>query len=99
MQSLPIDLKKNPDIADLVATMQPGDRIDLHTLIKAKDDQTVTLTIEDASEGKDPEDEDAPKGDNLGSADDGEGDADMAPPAAPEGSPPGLMLGEDASQG
>jgi hypothetical protein len=52
METLTIDLKKNPDIADLVKTMQPGDPVDLHTSIKAADDQTLTLTVRSASEGK-----------------------------------------------
>jgi hypothetical protein len=57
METLTIDLKKNPDIADLVKTMQPGDPVDLHTSIKGLDDQTLTVTVREASEGK-PFDED-----------------------------------------
>lgn len=52
MQTILIDLKKNPDIADLVADMQPGDAIDLHGTIKSLDDQTLEITIEEASKGK-----------------------------------------------
>lgn len=61
METLTIDLKKNPDIADLVKTMQPGDAVDLHTSIKGLDDQTLTVTVREASEGKpfeEDEDED-----------------------------------------
>jgi hypothetical protein len=69
METLVIDLKKNPDIAELVRTMQPGDAVDLHTSIKALDDQTLTVTVREASEGKpfDEEDEDGekPEGDDL----------------------------------
>jgi len=54
MQSLTIDLKKNPAIADLVQTMQPGDYVDLITSIKALDDQTLTLTVTSAREGSEP---------------------------------------------
>lgn len=71
MQTLTIDLKKNPDIADLVKLMQPADLIDLHTSIKALDDQTLTLTVESASEGKEEDEDDeqdAPEGDNEGSS-------------------------------
>lgn len=58
METLTIDLKKNPDIADLVKTMQPGDAVDLHTSIKGLDDQTLTVTVREASEGKPFDDED-----------------------------------------
>ena len=67
MEILTIDLKKNPDIAELVRTMQPGDPVDLHTSIKALDEQTASLTVREASEGKpfdDDEEEEAPEGDD-----------------------------------
>ena len=70
MQTVLIDLKKNPDIADLVRTSQPGDYIDLHTSIKSLDDQTLTLTVESAEEAEPPE---KPEGEEE------EGD-DMTPP-------------------
>jgi hypothetical protein len=57
METIIVDLKKNPDIAEIIRGMQPGDAVDLHTSIKAMDDQTLTLTIREASEGK-PFDED-----------------------------------------
>ncbi len=68
MQTVIIDLKKNPDIADLVRTMQPGDRVELQTSIKAVDDQTLTLTVEEAAEGKEPEapeEDEQPEGDQT----------------------------------
>jgi preprotein translocase subunit YajC len=52
MQTLTIDLKREPEIADLVADLQPGDPVLLHTTIKAMDDQTLTLTLEEAEEGQ-----------------------------------------------
>lgn len=66
MQKLLIDLKKNPEVADLVSTMQPGDKIVLETSIKAKDDQTLTLTMESASSGESSlgDDEPAPDSDS-----------------------------------
>lgn len=55
MQSIVIDLKKNPDIAELVRTMHPGDYIGFHSMIKALDDQTLTATIESAEEEEPPD--------------------------------------------
>lgn len=51
MQTLTIDLKKNPEVANLVSGMEPGKRIVLQTSIKANDDQTLTLTLESAEAG------------------------------------------------
>lgn len=53
MQVITIDLVKDPEIKDLIADMQPGDLVDLHCSIKAMDDQTLTLTVTEASEGQD----------------------------------------------
>jgi hypothetical protein len=61
MEILTIDLKKNPDIAEITRTMQPGDPVDLHTSIKAMDDQTLTLTVREASEGKPFDEDDEPE--------------------------------------
>ena len=51
MQVLQIDLLKNPEVKDLVTDLQPGDAIKLHCSIKALDDQTLTLTLDEAEEG------------------------------------------------
>ena len=59
MQTITIDLKKNPDVADLVADMDPGTSICLTTSIKAKDDQTLTLTLDSAEECESKDEEDA----------------------------------------
>jgi hypothetical protein len=59
-----IDLKKNPDLAALVADKEPGDWIELRVSIKAKDDQTLTYRIEDCDDCDKPEadeDESAPE--------------------------------------
>ena len=48
-QKLTLDLKKNPEVANLVATMEPGDTIILETSIQAKDDQTLTLSLDSAT--------------------------------------------------
>lgn len=80
MQSLMIDLKKNPEIAELTRTMHPGDYVDLHAMLKALDDQTATLTIVSAEEGEAPDHDEEPK----------EGD-DVTPPGGDmdEGEPAG----------
>lgn len=70
MQTIDIDLKQNPDIANLVADLEPGAKIELSTSIKAKDDQTLTLTIESASEGEDTTDDKAEKEPEAPSSDD-----------------------------
>ena len=44
-----IDLKKQTEVADLVATLEPGDTIILETTIQAKDDQTLTLSLVSAT--------------------------------------------------
>lgn len=78
MQTITLDLKKEPDIAALVADMQPGDPVTLHTTVKAKDDQTLTLTLEEAEEGE--------PHDDMGGQDEAEnapeeaGGADMGAP-------------------
>jgi hypothetical protein len=66
METIIIDLKKNPDVAEVIRGMQPGDALDLHTSIKGMDDQTLTVTVREASEGKpfeEEDDEDPAKGD------------------------------------
>lgn len=67
MAKLTIDLKANPDVADLVAAMQVGEKVRLDTTIQAKDDQTLTLTLDEASEGEKSKDEseDSPDADEA----------------------------------
>jgi hypothetical protein len=52
MSPIVIDLNKEPELKDLLADKNPGDKLDLHCSIKSIDDQTVVLTFEEASEGK-----------------------------------------------
>lgn len=61
MTTITIPLDKNPDVAALVADKQPGDWIELRASIKAKDDQTLTLRLEECDDCEKPEsgDEDA----------------------------------------
>ena len=48
-----IPLEKNDEIAALVADMQPADRIYGCFTIKAKDDQSLVLRIEEMADSKD----------------------------------------------
>lgn len=88
MQRITIDLVKEPEIKDLLATKQPGDLIDLHCSIQALDDQTATLTIDEAEEGKEPEETEdgdggGPEGDTANNPDAGAGgDGGLSPAAS-----------------
>lgn len=100
MQVLQIDLKKEPEIADLIQTMQVGDRLDLHASIKAMDDQTLTVTIDGAKEGEEPEDDPDAPGGNEGSAGADEDQPGKSMDGAQGGSTPdpaGLLGGEQAA--
>lgn len=77
MQTVIIDKKKNPEIADLVADMQPGDRLRIYASIKDNNDDNVEVTIEEAEE--DPGEESKTPGGNQGSAE--PGTSDQAPQA------------------
>lgn len=47
MQIVPIDLKKNPAVADLLVDMQPGQRVYACLTIKDKDTDKANLRIEE----------------------------------------------------
>ncbi len=47
MQIVPVDLKKNPAVADLLVDMQPGDRVYACFTIKDKDANNANLRIEE----------------------------------------------------
>lgn len=79
MQTISVDKKKTPEIADWAADKEPGDRLCLYGTIKANDDQTLTITVEEVGDDdSDDEGEDSMMG-NQGSG------------AAPVDSPPGSM--------
>jgi len=65
MQVLTIDLKRNPDVEALVVDKEPGDLIDLHCSIKVLDAQTLTLTLDEAEEGKEPAEDEAAGDENA----------------------------------
>lgn len=53
MQTLIIDLRKNPEIETFAADKQPGDRIALYGTIKSLDNQTLQVTLEEAGDDND----------------------------------------------
>lgn len=59
-QRLTLDLKKNPEVADLVADLEPADKIDACFRIVSKDDQSVIVELVSVDEysGKDDDDDD-----------------------------------------
>lgn len=75
MTTVTVDLTKNPELAALVADKQPGDWIALKASVKARDDQTLTLRLEEC------DDCDKPKSDD--DADGGDDDAEETPTAEP----------------
>jgi hypothetical protein len=94
MQTLTIDLVKEPEIKDLTASMQPGDLVDLHTSIKSIDDQTLVLTINEAEEGKEPEE--TTDGDGGTDTDDETDPNDERSPQGEPGASP-LLGGSDVT--
>jgi len=58
-QRLTLDLKKNPEVADLVADLEPADKIDACFRIVSKDDQSVIVELVSVDEysGKDDDDD------------------------------------------
>lgn len=66
MQTITIDLKKMPEVADFLADKEPGDEVYLCGTIKSLDDQTAVVTVTHFDER---EEDDAEKpGGNEGSA-------------------------------
>ncbi len=47
MQIVAVDLKKNPEVADLLVDKQPGDRVYACFTIRDKDENTANLRIEE----------------------------------------------------
>lgn len=47
MQTLSIDLKKNADVASIVAGLEPGTELNLKGTIKSLDEQTLTVTLDE----------------------------------------------------
>lgn len=58
-KQITIDLNAEPDLKELTAECSPGEKLKLEVSIRAKDDQTLTVVIDEAekmdSEGDDEE--------------------------------------------
>lgn len=54
-QQISIDLNKNPDVADVVRDLAPGQFVELQLSVVHKDDQTVVLEIEEVDVGAESE--------------------------------------------
>lgn len=52
-QKITIDLKKNLEVADLVADLEPSAKVFLRTAIASKDEDTLVLQLEEASDTHD----------------------------------------------
>lgn len=65
-----IDLPKNPEVAALVADMEPSKRVFACFTIKDKDDQTLTLRLSEMAASPD----ELPKADEYAEEDDEEDD-------------------------
>lgn len=67
MQSLTVDLNKNPEVKDAIADCEPGEELCIHCTIKSKDDQTLVVTMEEVSIPGDERYKDKKDGGNEGS--------------------------------
>lgn len=56
MTTVTIDLNANRDVKDFVMDKEPGDLIALQCSIVTKDDQTLTVRIEDVEDGTEKDD-------------------------------------------
>jgi hypothetical protein len=83
MQIVPVDLTKNPRVADLLVDMQPGQRVYACLTIKDKDEKNANLRIEEIVATPEelpqpdeayPDEEDG----TIGKGSDGEGGAEAA---------------------
>jgi len=81
-----IDLTKNPDVAALVADMQPGQKVYACFTIKDRDDQTLNIRLKEMAatcdELKDSDSEDDEEDDSDDQSPEGE-EAEAPEPAEP----------------
>lgn len=78
-QRLVIDLERNEKLAELVADLQPGDKIDATLSIVLRDDKKVTVEIDSVAEHSGSDDEES--GDEAATDDAGDSadEADYSP--------------------
>lgn len=60
--NIQVDLKANPEVADLISDMEMGKSVSFVTSLKSKNDSLAEFTLTRAEEG--PEDEDEEDGDD-----------------------------------
>lgn len=64
MTTVTIDLNANKDVRDFVMDKEPGDLVALQCSIVSKDQQTLTVRIEDVEEGTEKESDSEDAGEN-----------------------------------
>lgn len=71
MQTIVLDKKKSPEVADWAADKEPGERVCVFGTIKANDDQSLTVTVEEVGDEPVEKEETKPDGEigNEGSGD------------------------------
>lgn len=89
MSIVTIALDKEPELAALVADKQPGDWITLRASIKAKDDQTLAIRIEDCDDAEKPESDEEDDGVQT---DDTDGERPPPSKSEPQAEKPGKSL-------
>lgn len=82
-----VDLKRQPAVADLIADMQPGDRVSFITSIKSKSPSLAEFTLEKAEE--------APPQAADDNTDEGAGDEAEAPVTDASQNTPGGSVMQD----
>ncbi len=55
--NISVDLKANPDVADLIADMEMGDKVCFRTSIKSKNGEIADFTLERAEEADDSDED------------------------------------------
>jgi hypothetical protein len=82
-----LDLKRNPEVGDLIADMQMGDKVCFITSLKSKNDAIAEFTLERAREASDTDAEPEEDGESEKESEvDGDEMEDTAKMPAPGGS-------------
>lgn len=72
-----IDLKRNPQVADLIADMDMGSAVSFVTTLKSKSPELAEFTLERAEECEMPDNEENEEGEEGKSDEEAETDGDM----------------------
>lgn len=81
-----IDLKRNPQVADLIADLDMGAPVCFQTSLKSRNDSIAEFTLNKAEEGKEVDDESDPGESESESETDGDEMKDHSKMPAPGGS-------------